>query len=149
MRCRSNSNIEWIQAQDKFTSILFLYLPSRQKLKGFKNMRKNQTESNYASRGSTIPWIEKLLQTPIDDYRKNAVNLILAPYLINIKKLSYDAALNIINSWLSKCGELRQLDQDFNYMVRYSLKYCTKNGNKPLKLDTLKTKNKALYDVFQ
>ena len=112
-------------------------------------MRKNQTESNYASRGSTIPWIEKLLQTPIDDYRKNAVNLILAPYLINIKKLSYDAALNIINSWLSKCGELRQLDQDFNYMVRYSLKYCTKNGNKPLKLDTLKTKNKALYDVFQ
>jgi hypothetical protein len=51
-----------------------------------------------------IAWIEKLLQTPIDDYRKNAVSLILAPYLINIKKLSYDHALNIINSWLRKCG---------------------------------------------
>jgi hypothetical protein len=61
---------------------------------------------------NTIPWIEKLLQTPIDDYRKNAVNLILAPYLINIKKLSYDHALKIINSWLSKCGELRQ-EQNF------------------------------------
>jgi Primase X len=91
-------------------------------------MQKNQTESNYTFRGNTIPWIEKLLQTPIDDYRKNAVNLILAPYLINIKKLSYDHALNIINSWLIKCGKLRQPDQNFDYMVRYALKNSVKNG---------------------
>ena len=109
-------------------------------------MQRNQTE-NY--QGNTISWIEKLLQTPIDDYRKNAVNLILAPYLINVRKVSYDVALNIINSWLGKCGKLRQLDQDFNYMVRYALKYCAKNGNRPLKLDTLKLKNKPLYDVLQ
>jgi Primase X len=89
-------------------------------------MRKNQTESNYASRGSTIPWIEKLLYTQIDDYRKNAASLIIAPYLINIRKLSYDAALNIINNWLSKCGKLRQLDQNFDYMIRYALKNSVK-----------------------
>src|SRR5919199_2337855 len=112
-------------------------------------MRKNQTESNYASRGGTIVWIEKLLQTPIDDYRKNAVNLILAPYLINIKKVSYDNALNIINSWLSKSTELRQLDQNFDYMVRYALKYSAKNGQRPLKLDTLKVKNKMLYNLLR
>ena len=28
---------------------------------------------------SSIPWIETLLETPIHDYRKNAVKLILAP----------------------------------------------------------------------
>ena len=60
-------------------------------------MQKNHTEGYHISRGNVIPWIEKLLDTPIDDYRKNAVNLILAPYLINVRKLSYDAALNIIN----------------------------------------------------
>jgi hypothetical protein len=38
-------------------------------------MRKNHTASYQ---GNTIPWIEKLLETPIDDYRKNAVNLILS-----------------------------------------------------------------------
>jgi Primase X len=123
---------------------LYIYLADR-KLKEFNNMQRNQTE-NY--QGNTISWIEKLLHTPIDDYRKNAVNLILAPYLINVRKVSYDVALNIINSWLGKCGELRQLDQDFNYMVRYALKYCAKNGNRPLKLDTLKRKNKPLYDVL-
>jgi non-catalytic primase subunit PriX-like protein len=73
----------------------------------------------------------------------------LAPYLINVKKLSYDAALNIISSWLSKCGKLRQLDQNFDYTVRYALKYSAKNGYRPLKLDTLKIKNKPLYDVLQ
>jgi hypothetical protein len=124
---------------------LYIYLADR-KLKEFNNMQRNQTE-NY--QGNTISWIEKLLQTPIDDYRKNAVNLILAPYLINVRKVSYDVALNIINSWLVKCGELRQLDQDYNYMVRYALKYCAKNGNRPLKLDTLKTKNLMLYDLLK
>jgi hypothetical protein len=112
-------------------------------------MRKNQTESHYTFRGNTIPWIEKLLETPIDDYKKNAVSLILAPYLINIKKVSYEDALNIINSWLTKCGKLRQLDQNFDYTVRYALKYSTKNGNRPLKFDTLKTKNVMLYNVLR
>jgi hypothetical protein len=102
----------------------------------------------HVRRSNTIAWIDRLLQTPIEDYRKNAVSLILAPYLINIKKLSYDAALNIINGWLSKCGELRQLDQNFDYTVRYALKYSAKNGQRPLKFDTLKLKNKMLYDLL-
>ena len=105
--------------------------------------------TNIFNQGSnTISWIEKLLQTQIDDYRKNAVSLILAPYLINVKKLSYDSALNIINSWLSKCEKLRKLDQNFDYMVRYALKNCVKNGYRPLKFDTLKMKNNALYHLL-
>jgi hypothetical protein len=126
----------------------YIYLADR-KLKEFNNMQKNKIESHHAFRADTIPWIEKLLQTPIDNYRKNAVSLILAPYLINIKKVPYDAALNIINSWLSKCGELRQLDQNFDYTVRYALKYSAKNGQRPLKLDSLKTKNLMLYDLLK
>jgi hypothetical protein len=126
----------------------YIYLADK-KLREFNNMQKNQMESHQTFRGNTIVWIEKLLQTPIDDYRKNAVNLILAPYLINIKKVSYDNALNIINSWLSKSTELRQLDQNFDYMVRYALKYSAKNGQRPLKLDTLKVKNKMLYNLLR
>jgi hypothetical protein len=112
-------------------------------------MQRNTTEIYHSFRGNTIPWIEKLLDTQIDDYRKTAVNLILAPYLINVKKLPYDAALDTINSWISKCGKLRQLDQNFNYMVRYAIKNCVKNGYRPLKIDTLKRKNTALYDLLK
>jgi hypothetical protein len=108
-------------------------------------------QSGYHShfRGNTIPWIEKLLETPIDDCRKDAVYLILAPYLINIKKLSYDHALNIISNWLIKCGKIRQLDQNFDYMVRYALKSSAKNEYRPLKLETLKVKNKILYNLLR
>ena len=55
-------------------------------------MQKNKTEIHHTFWGNTIPWIEKLLEIPIEDYRKNAVNLILAPHLINIKKLAYEDA---------------------------------------------------------
>jgi hypothetical protein len=100
---------QWDGFRPKVNPLLYhfyIYLADR-KLKEFNNMQRNQAERYQ---GNTISWIEKLLETPIEDYRKNAVNLILAPYLINVKNLSYDAALNIINSWLSKCGELRQLE---------------------------------------
>jgi hypothetical protein len=147
-----NREVKIIQRWDGFrprTNPLYyhfyIYLADK-KLKEFNNMQKIKTESY---RGNTITWIEKLLETPIDDYRKNALNLILAPYLINVRKVSYDVALNIIESWLDKCGKLRPLDKDFNYMVRYALKYCAKNGNRPLKLDTLKMKNELLYDILQ
>jgi hypothetical protein len=39
---------------------------------------------------NTIWWIEKLLQTPIDDYRKFTVWRIMIPYLINIRRLARD-----------------------------------------------------------
>jgi hypothetical protein len=123
----------------------YLYLADR-KLKELNYMQKTQNEW---PQGDTIAWIEKLLQTPIDDYRKNAVNLMLAPYLLNVKKLSYDVALNTINSWLTKCASLRQLDQNFGYTVRYALKYSAKNGQRPLKLDTLKMKNNKLYQILR
>jgi hypothetical protein len=125
----------------------YIYLADR-KLKEF-NIRKTQTGSHYVFLGNTIPWIEKLMKTPITDYRKTAVSLILAPYLINIKKVSYEDALNIINSWLTKCAKLRQLDQNFDYTVRYALKYSAKNGHRPLKLDSLKMKNRMLYDLLR
>jgi hypothetical protein len=111
--------------------------------------RQKELKNNNSIHSGKILWIEKLLQTPIDDYRKNAVSLIIAPYLINIKKLSYDDSLNIINSWLRKCVELKRLDQNFNYMVRYALKYSAKNGQRPLKLDTSKLKNLILYDLLK
>jgi hypothetical protein len=112
-------------------------------------MQKNQTESHYTFRGNTIAWIEKLIDTPIDDYRKNAVSLILAPYLINVKRLSCDHAFNIINSWLTKCGKLRQLDHSFNYIVDYALKNSKKKTQLPLRFETLKLKNKTLYDLLR
>ena len=93
-----------------------------------------------------IKWIEILLETPIPDYRKNTISLILAPYLINVKKLTYDDAFNIIKDWLNKCDSITRLDSNFNYRIKYALKNSIKRGYLPMKFETLKEKNRPLYD---
>ena len=88
--------------------------------------------------------LESLIQTPIDDYRKNAVALIVAPYLINIKKVSYEESLLILKDWLAKWNELRRLDDDFDYRIKYALNTAVRKQRLPMKFDTLKTRNPDL-----
>jgi Primase X len=113
------------------------------------NNNNNGNGGGFIQNNNTISWIEKLLQTPIDDYRKNAISLILAPYLINIKKLSYGDALNVISSWLDKCRQLRRLDSNLGAVTKYMLKESIRNGRRPLKFETLKLKNKILYEMLR
>jgi Primase X len=70
---------------------------------------------------NTMPWIEKLLQTPIEDYRKNAVSLIIVPYLIKVKKVSSEEAFTIIKSWLDKCATLRGLDFNLDHRIKSAI----------------------------
>jgi hypothetical protein len=93
----------------------------------------------------TIWWIEKLLQTPIDDHRKFAVWRVLVPYLINIRGLCVDEANDIILRWLDKCRSLRQLDFNPNYMVRRNIGTVRRDGYFPIGLEKLKTENTRLY----
>ena len=125
----------------------------RRRLKQKAKRRMAYDTSSIATTGTSKPgeirWIEILLQTPIEDYRKIAIGLILAPYLINIKKLSYGDAFSIIKEWLNKCNSVRKLDSSFNFRIKYSLDNAIKTGYLPMKLDTLRTKNKNLYDTLK
>ena len=44
-----------------------------------------------------IEWIERLFQTPMEDYRKQCLWRILCPYLINIRKVTYEEVLKILD----------------------------------------------------
>jgi hypothetical protein len=44
--------------------------------------------SGFSNLYTTIPYIEKLLNQSLEDYRKGAVSLILAPYFVNVQKLT-------------------------------------------------------------
>jgi hypothetical protein len=79
--------------------------------------------------------------------RKNTVALILAPYLINIKKLSYTESYNIIKGWLDKCNSLRRLDSDFSFRIKHVLD-AIKTGYKPMRFENLKKHNMALYNTL-
>ena len=55
-------------------------------------------------------------------------------------------AFSIIKEWLNKCASLRALDSNFSYRVKYALNAAVDSGIPPMKLDTLKQKNRLLYD---
>lgn len=97
---------------------------------------------------SKINWIEQLLETPIEDYRKNSINLILAPYLANIKKLSDGESLKILENWIQRCDMLRKVNFNEKSTIEYALRYSKRKGQLPMKLVTLKDKNFELYKII-
>ena len=61
-----------------------------------RSQRNNQSFEDGNKNNKKIQWIERLLQTPIPDYRNLTVWHILAPYLITMRGLSYDESYAII-----------------------------------------------------
>ena len=116
-----------------------------EKIKEFDMKKRLVSGSNQVH---SILWIETLLMTPINDYRKNAVALILAPYLINIKKMQYDVAYETIKEWVDRCNEQRILDSTFTYKIKNSINTALRKEQLPMKFDTLKSKNRNLYDLL-
>ena len=47
---------------------------------------------------------------------------------INIRKISYDYAFSMINGWLMKCNELRDLDSNFDYRIKLALYHHEKTN---------------------
>jgi hypothetical protein len=101
---------------------------------------------------NNIAWIDRLLQTPIQDWRKTAAALILAPYLITIKRLSYELAYNIIMQWASKCAELsylRPTTQGFIDRVHISITRAKERGQRPMRWATLVQNYSGMYSAFK
>jgi len=101
-----------------------------------------------ATNSTTILWIERLLQTPLDDYRKFVVWGILAPYLINIKKYSADGGSSVIRNWLESCRILRQLDFSPTFMIKHNINSAIRGGFLPITLQKLKTENMYLRNML-
>jgi hypothetical protein len=112
----------------------------RQKNLELRNSKNNNFNNNC------YDWIDKLvLNNPFSDYRKLIVGLILAPYLIVIKKLSNDQSYQIINKWLQKCDSIRRLDFEPKYLINNNLKVTGKKQIPPMFIYKLKTNYRNLY----
>ena len=120
-----------------------------------KNLRKTAAPmrsncNNSDKRNNTYYyWIERLLQTPLPDYRKNCVWRILAPYLINVRNLSYDESFSVILNWLDKCSNLRRLGFNAKLKIRQDLNSTIKTGYNPISLSRLNSTDNRFYKFLQ
>ena len=114
-----------------------------------RNYRKSYSNSCLCYNGTdTIQWIEKLLQTPLADHRKYAIWRILIPYLYNIKNLSDDDVVNILQNWLSKCDVMRALDFKCKYLIKQNIRNSRKCRYLPISFHNLKSENQGLYNTI-
>jgi hypothetical protein len=117
---KRNQEVKIMQRRDgKRLSIQLLLKDFRRWIvQGEINENKKQSKKSKSNRssfdkfnqkGSRIEWIEKLLQTPIDDYRNYCLWAILTPYLLNVKGISEEDTTKVLEEWLDKCNNLRRL----------------------------------------
>ena len=105
------------------------------------------TNSKFANnnKGSKINWIESLLKTPLDDYRKTIVNLVLAPYLVNIRQIEYQTAFAIIKEWLEQCATYGGYTFVADSLTGNALQTAKNSRYRPMRLDTLKQRNPTIF----
>ncbi len=81
-----------------------------------------------------VSWIDKLLQIPIPDCRHRTVNLILAPYFVNVKKLEVDKATEAISNYITFCKTVNPDTKITDRYIRYQCEYAKSHGLRPLSL---------------
>lgn len=99
---------------------------------------------------------ERLLKTPIEDYRKKAVDVIIIPYLVVIKGMTdINQIQGITMQWLDRCDQLRRLDSRHSFVGRitsraYQVLEAHSKGEAiaPMKWKTLKDENPELYKLL-
>jgi non-catalytic primase subunit PriX-like protein len=115
--------------------------------------RRNRLSTGLSFKNmNSMPWIDKLLQTGIEDNRKGIIFWVLAPYLITVKGLDYDKAYSILEQWLEKCDAIRRLELGwtaFRYKIRYCLDTAENQERKPIKFDTFKEHYPDVYKALK
>ena len=66
-------------------------------------------------------YIEKLLNKPLDEFRKFCIWKIFVPYFINVKRLPRLQAFNRTKSWLDRCNSICRLNFNPTWRINYAL----------------------------
>src|SRR5205823_3456295 len=106
----------------------------QQKQRRFFGYTNNKSNNNNDAAANTIDWIESnILQGQgISDYRKTIIDLVLASYLVNVKKYDYNTAYYAILKWLDKCAAKRPLTFNVNYKIRSALNRVSDKKDGPV-----------------
>ncbi len=107
----------------------------------FKKYVNSQTRKAKASGfpSGYIPYVERLLGKKIRDCRKRACNLVLLPYLINVKKLSADDAMNRLYDYFD--GHIPKP------AIMYNARLVLKKGILPYGLAKMRHNDPDLYNL--
>lgn len=86
-------------------------------------------------------YVEDLLAHPVADGRHRLTWLVLAPYLVNVKKLDDEQAIEKIRAFVAAAGETSAMRR----FIEYNVKRARRNGLLPPTFSTLKAEHPDIY----
>ncbi|MDG7027544.1 MAG: DNA primase noncatalytic subunit PriX [Nitrososphaerota archaeon] len=89
-------------------------------------------------------YVEDLLTHPVADGRHRLTWLVLAPFLVNVKKLDDDAAIEKIRAFVAVAGETSAMRR----FVEYNVRRARRNGLLPPTFSKLKAEHPDLYSLL-
>ena len=89
-------------------------------------------------------YVEDLLSRPVSDGRHRLTWLVLAPYLINVKKLEEEQAVEKIRSFVAAKGETSAMKR----FIEYNVKRAKRNGLMPPTLAKLRAEHPDVYALL-
>ena len=133
-----------------------LYLADNDIKRKIDSRQKYYSLKYNGSSNNSIPkcyqWIEdKLLKTPIPDYRKITVDLVLVPFFIVIKKLTANQTFDLTKEYLIKCNELQPLKpsiNEFEKRIKIAIEKSIENKIPPIKIENMRNKYPQWYGFF-
>lgn len=127
---------------EKYIELLDAQKRAKRKLSTIHGIDNNNSNNK-------VGWIEHLLQTPIPNYRKYCIWRIFAPYLLNVRHLSYNESFNTIREWLNRCDQLERITFNVNQKINEGLKGAERKGCLQVSKDKLEEDNGGLYNLLQ
>jgi hypothetical protein len=98
-------------------------------------------------------WIEKLLDTPLEDYRQRARDLIIIPYLIVRRGITDpDEIEATVMRWADKCNELEPLNpkyRQFEKDMRRRIRLVMRDMIPPMSFDKMREENPELAKMLK
>ncbi len=126
-------------------------LEQEKQIKELEKWKRKNHNNNFGNNfHNYYNWIERLLETPVDDCRKEIVELILVPYLVKIKGLTDNEVRQIIKEWLQKCESLRKLGGWWyiDKRINQALRNAQNKEYGPMSRQKIKTNHSNLYSLL-
>jgi len=94
--------------------------------------------------GKGYLYVEELLRHPVSDGRHRLIWLVLAPYLVNVKKMEDEEAIEKIRAFVSVAGETSNLKR----FAEYNVRRARRNGLLPPTFSNLKTEHPDIHALL-
>jgi len=90
--------------------------------------------------------VKKVIEKELPDGRKRSILYVLSAYLVNVKGLSEEEALQVVQEFLeNSCRNFNKCEKIYESFIRGDLRRVKSKGLKPLSQEKLRDKDLELY----